>query len=144
MKKIFTAMILIIIFALPVYGAVSEDLSVYLRNDVFEAKMEAFIAEIRLMNEQLRREMQDEIKSLRSEIQDLQNKTQNLYSEIRVINTRLDDLTTAIYWGLAFMGIILASAIFVPGIVAVFKNLFSPSITMEQVERLINAKLENR
>ena len=39
------------------YGAVSEDMSVYLRKDVFDAKMDAFMSEIRLMNEQVRSEI---------------------------------------------------------------------------------------
>ena len=57
MKKILLAVVLILVAASGCYGAASDD--VYLRRDVFEAKMDAFMAEIRLGNEQIRREMND-------------------------------------------------------------------------------------
>ena len=52
MRKISALILLLLLMTGVSYGAVSED--VYVRKDVFEAKMEAFMGEIRLMNEQLR------------------------------------------------------------------------------------------
>ena len=56
MKKFLIAILITVAVSTAVLGATSNDIQkgIYLRQDVFEAKMDAFIAEIRLMNQQLR------------------------------------------------------------------------------------------
>ena len=56
MKKLLLSLTLVLTFCFSAFGAASDD--VYLRRDIFKAKMDALMAEIRLGNEQLRNELQ--------------------------------------------------------------------------------------
>ena len=132
MKKILMAMIIMITAAASALGAASSDIheGVYLRQDVFEAEMDAFIAEIRLMNEQLRSELNSRIDATNARID--------------VTNARLDELKTAVYWGIALLGILITLAAVAPYLVKVLQsiNIPKPTLTLEDVERLIDAKLQ--
>ena len=206
MKKFLTATLIAIVISTAAFGATSND--VYLRQDVFEAKMDAFMAEIRLMNEQtrseLRKEIQDtktelqkEIQNTKKEIQDtktelqkeiqdtktelnekiqgtkteLQKEIQDTKTELQkeiqdtktelnekiqanttaiqqtnaridVTNARLESLITMVYWGIALLGILITLAAVAPSIVQVLKGFSKSKITLEDVERLIDAKLQ--
>ena len=137
MKKFLIAWVFIFTISATAFAATSHDIreDIYLRQDLFEAKMDTFMAEIRLMNEQLRSEIKQEIQATNSRI-DATN------SRIDVTNSRLDDLYTMVYWGLALMGIILAFSAAVPYLVKLFNNIFQPRFTLEDVEKLIDAKLQ--
>lgn len=130
MKKFLIALIFAFTISASAFGATSHDIrgDIYLRQDLFEAKMDTFMAEIRLMNEQLRSEIKQELQATNSRID--------------VTNARLDDLYTMVYWGLALMGIILAFSAAVPYLVKLFNNIFQPRFTLEDVEKLIDAKLQ--
>lgn len=130
MKKFLIALIFAFTISASAFGATSHDIhgDVYLRQDLFEAKMDTFMAEIRLMNEQLRSEIKQEIQATNSRID--------------ATNARIDDLYTMVYWGLALMGIILAFSAAVPYLVKLFNNIFQPRFTLEDVEKLIDAKLQ--
>ena len=95
MKKFLIAWVFIFTISATAFAANSSD--VYLRQDLFEAKMDTFMAEIRLMNEQVRSEIKQEIQATNSRI-DATN------ARIDVTNARLDDLYTMVYWGLALNG----------------------------------------
>ena len=69
MRRICGALMVVLLSVSVSYGAVSEDMSVYLRKDVFDAKMDAFMSEIRLMNEQLR----GEIRALNAKIEGVES-----------------------------------------------------------------------
>ena len=148
MKKILLALLIAITVSVSAFSSTSNDIpqSVYLRHDVFEAKMDAFMTEIRLLNEQLRSELHKELQAtkdeLHKEIQANSKAIQQLHSDIQITNTRLDDLYTMVYWGLALMGIILAFSAAVPYLVKLFDNIFQPRFTLEDVEKLIDAKLQ--
>ena len=92
--------------------------------------MDAFIAEIRLMNEQLRSELNSRIDATNARID--------------VTNARLDELKTAVYWGIALLGILITLAAVAPYLVKVLQsiNIPKPTLTLEDVERLIDAKLQ--
>lgn len=154
MKKILIAALITIAASTAALGATSSD--VYLRQDVFEAKMDAFMAEIRLMNEQtrteLRKEIQDTKAELRKEIQDTKaelnekiqaNSTAILQTNARidVTNARLESLITMVYWGIALLGLLISLVAVVPSIVQSHKSS-KPSFTIEDVERLIDAKIQ--
>ena len=132
MKKILIAAIITITATASALGAASSDIheGVYLRQDVFEAKMDAFMAEIRLMNEQLRSELNSRIDATNARID--------------VTNARLDELKTAVYWGIGLLGLLITLAAAAPYIVKVLQsiNIPKPTLTLEDVERLIDAKLQ--
>ena len=183
MKKFLAALIITITVTASALGATSNDIQegVYLRQDVFEAKMDAFMAEIRLMNQQLRSEFKQDIQSVKEELhkeiqsvkgelhteiqsvkeelqKDIQaNSTaiQQLRSElkqdiqansaaIQVTNARLDELKTMVYWGIALLGVLITLAAVAPSLVQVIKELSTQKFSLEDVERLIDAKLQGK
>ena len=145
----------------------SSNMSDYVRADVFNARMdrleaimEKHVLEMRADNERLRSETRADIEKLRSEtkagieklsnetkagIEDLRSETMtentSLNGEIRVISARLDSLETTVYWGFAIIAFILAFSAFVPAITEFFRSLRKPSVTLEDVERIVNAAI---
>ena len=144
MKKFLTATLIAIVISTAAFGATSND--VYLRQDVFEAKMDAFMAEIRLMNEQTRSELRKEIQDTKTELNEkIQTNTTAILqtnARIDVTNARLESLITMVYWGIALLGILITLAAVAPSIVQVLKGLSKSKITLEDVERLIDAKIQ--
>ena len=144
MKKFLTATLIAIVVSTVALGATSND--VYLRQDVFEAKMDAFMAEIRLMNEQTRSELRKEIQDTKTELNEKiqANTTAILQTNARidVTNARLESLITMVYWGIALLGILITLAAVAPSIVQVLKSFSKSKITLEDVERLIDAKIQ--
>ena len=135
MKKLLIMLVILLSISGISFGATSED--VYVRYDVFSARMDGFMSEIRLMNEQLRSEIKQDVQAINARI-DATN------ARLDVTNARLDDLYTMVYWGLALMGIFVGLIAFTPAFVNMFQNIRKPSVTLEQVERLIEAKLSEK
>ena len=99
MKKILIAAIITITAAASALGATSSDIheGVYLRQDVFDAKMDAFIAEIRLMNQQLKSELKQEIQSVKEELhKEIQDTKAELRKEIQANTTAIQANSAAI------------------------------------------------
>ena len=143
MKKIIIATLIAIVASTAAFGAISND--VYLRQDVFEAKMDAFMAEIRLMNEQTRSELRKEIQDTKTELNEkIQANTtaiQQTNARIDVTNARPESLITMLFWEIALLGLLISLVAVVPSIVQSHKNS-KPSLTIEDVERLIDAKIQ--
>ena len=157
MRKLFIVFAWLLILSGVSFGAVSDD--VYVRQDVFSARMDAFMSEIRLMNQELRSEMKELHSEVKQDIQNLRQEVKQEIQEIRqevkrdiqavnaridVTNARLDDLYTTVYWGLAIIGIFVALIAFAPVLMTMYQNLRKPSITLEEVERLIEAKFSEK
>ncbi|MBR1671439.1 MAG: hypothetical protein IJ702_00785 [Fretibacterium sp.] len=108
----------------------------------------------------LRTETKGEIGSLRGEIDGLRSEMKGevdgLRAEIKMVdervnsvNARIDSVQTTVYWGFAIMGLILAFTPFAPALLEFVKGLRRPSFTLTDVERMINAainqaRVENR
>ena len=158
MKRIFVALMILVLTGSACFGAVSEDMSVYVRKDVFDAKMEAFMAEIRLMNEQLR----SEIRALNTKIdgnfatlsERIDGVDAKLSGRIDGLDARMSDLRNGFYLGLVLFGTVIALFGVVIGLP--FFNKWReerqkekeeqrrPSFTLDDVRRLIeenNAEL---
>ena len=94
MKKLGVLLLVqLLVFGTMCYGAVSDD--VYVRKDVFEAKMEAFMTEIRgefqVMNakiDALSRRVDDNYHSLEKRINDLEKRTDDKFINLE---KRMDD-----------------------------------------------------
>ena len=124
MKIILLASLLIFISSAS-YGAVSDD--IYVRKDVFEVylqKLDGIIEELRLQ---------------RQEINNLNKAVAVLYERVDGIDTRIGDLRNDIYLGLVILGIIVA----LPSIQK-FLQARNSSITLNQIEELINTKLSEK
>ena len=174
MRKIILSILSFVFLAGSAYGAVSGDMSEYVRQDVLNERDRAFMAEIRLGFEQMRHEMQEIKTELRSEIQDvkteLRSEIQDVKTELRsemdkrfgslekqvaVIDERTESTKTTVYWwfaGLGLMialfGILVGFAIFAPALSEFIKNVRRPSVPIEEiekvVERMITVKLEGK
>ena len=127
----------------------SNDNSLFIREDVFNARMDAFMAEIRLENEKLRNELNSKIENYQA-----QNERQfsELRGEIRVLSTRMDgldnrmaDLQNSISWSftlsaafIAVIGIIISVFIaFAPSIWSFVRRKRQPDLSREDVKSLV-------
>ena len=146
MKKVFLALVLVILLSGSALGVSSDD--VYVRQDVLNERDRAFMAEIRLGFEQMRREMDKRFNELDKKIEnvktELHQEIQVLSSKVDLLDERTESTKTVVYWGFALLGLILASAVVVPPLAEFFKGLWKkePSVTLEDVERLISLRLE--
>ena len=82
MRKIIFACVFAMLMCPSVFAATSDD--VYLRRDVFDAKMDSFMAEMRLMFEQNRREIEQKFDKRISEVE------QKLDKRISEVEQKLD------------------------------------------------------
>ena len=94
MRRICGAFLMVVLLNVSVsYGAVSEDMSVYLRKDVFDAKMDAFMSEIRLMNEQLR----GEIRALNAKIDGVESSLSEKIDGVKTsLNAKIDGVESSL------------------------------------------------
>ena len=133
MRKILLSLIFIFAISSCSYGTVSEDMSVYVRQDVFDAKMEAFMAEIR-----------GEFQVINAKLEALDKRI--TYNETHLSN-RIDDVKTMVYWGFSLIGLLVSFAILAPSLGEFLRTLRKPSLTLEDVKRLIeenNLRMNNR
>ena len=131
MKKILLSMLLICSLESASLAA-SED--VYVRQDVFDAKMEAFMAEIRGEFQKINIKFE----ALDKRISDSEAHTSNRIEDLKATTSnRIEDLKTMVYWGFSILGLLVAFAIFAPSLGEFLRNLRRPSITLEDVKRLI-------
>ena len=70
----------------------------------------------------------------------LEARVEIIDANVQYLNKRLDDTQLYMSWILALIGILVAVA--VVAVPYFFRKIFKPSITLEQVEELINTKIE--
>ena len=130
MKKFLSAMMLILVLSSVSFGAVSEDMNVYVRQDVFDAKMEALFermdknfVELKSMIKSTENELKGDIKALSARIDGLEQ--------------RIGDVHNFLYWLIVLFGIILV----LPFVNKLWDKLWEsrrvPSFTLDDVKRLI-------
>lgn len=144
MKRLATVLLLMLSMTGLCYGAASEDMSVYLRKDVFDAKMEAFMTEIRgefqVVNakiDALSRRVDDNYNNLSRRIDD------NYHS----LDTRISDVRNGMYLLFVVLGIIVSLPIVQKTLQSheAKKESKQQFVTLEDVKRLIaenNAELK--
>ena len=142
MRKLLLILAIMCALSSESYGAASEDMNVYVRQDVFDAKMEALFNKFHAEIENVR----GDIKALSEKIDgvnaSLSNKIDN---KIDKVDTRVSDLRQDLYLGLVIIGLLAAY----PAAKEFFKwreerKERIPSFTLEDVRRLIeenNVKL---
>ena len=129
MKRIFLAVVLVLVTALSSCAAVSED--IYVRQDVFDAKMEAFL-----------NRMLVELENVRGDIKDVKGDIKALSSRIDSVENKVDVLQTVVYWGLGILSLLITSFVLAPVVGAVVQKMKAPSL--EDMKKLIeenNVKL---
>ena len=97
----------------------SNDNPQYLTVELFNSKMETFITQIRLDNEQLRNELNSKIDNVRNELNSkidsvqasLHTEIQAVSAQVQVNSAKIEMLQHTFYWGFAILALIVA---FVP------------------------------
>ena len=113
---------------------------VYVRKDVFEARMdrmemllEKTVLEIKSYVDKSTGETKAYVEKAVDEIKAEVRQNGN---DIRVLTARVDSMENVLYWGLGLFGIILALAALLPTILEAAKKMFKPLPTMEDMERI--------
>ncbi len=163
MKKFILTLIITLIFSASAFAASSDD--IYVRKEVFDVHMQNINSKLELILTELKAQG-NEIKSMRNDINELAKSVAvlservdrnfetlsaringvdtSLSNRIEGIDNRISDLRIrdAVYLVMVILGIIAA----LPGIKKFFqwKEAHKPAFTLEDVERLIDAKLSSR
>ena len=109
----------------------SNDNQQYITVELFNSKMETFITQIRLDNEQLRNELNSKIDSVRSE---LKAEIQSVATQVQVNTAKIEMLQHTFYWGFAILAFIVA---FVPLFRHEHKEKVQP-LTRDSVLEIVN------
>ena len=142
MKKICVLLLVqLLMIGTASYGAVSEDMSVYVRKDVFEVYMQNINANMERVLQRLDK-IDEGLNTLNQTVANLSGRVDGLDKRMDSLDKRIDDLRNDIYLGLVILGIIVSW----PKLkdVAQKWGKGTPSITLEDVRRLIeenNAKV---
>ena len=131
MKKIF--LVLFFVFSsFSAYGASSDD--VYLRQDVFEAKMESLYnrlhGEIQVLSEKIdgiNENLSNQIAATNA----------NLSNQIAATNKRIDDLYNIVYWIFVMIGALLVLP-FIQHLFGWWEGRRSKTLTAEDVKKMID------
>ena len=130
MRKIITVAMLLLMVSTASFGAVSDD--VYVRKDVFDAKMEALFSRLHAEIGEVR----GDIKALSERID---RNFDTLSARMNGLDKRMDDQQHYLYLVLVLLGIIVA----LPAVQKMLqwneerKDSRKPSITLEDFERLM-------
>lgn len=140
MKKIITLLLLLIMSGTS-YGALSGDMSEYVRKDVYDVQMQTLNAKLDMILDGMK-EIREEMKELRKDLNELARTVSAQSARIDGLDARMGDLRNDIYLGLVILGIIVG----VPSVQKWYERLkqLRPSVTLEDVKRLIeenNAEL---
>ena len=136
---------------------------IYLRRDVYTADQRALIAEIRLGNEAVIKELNTRFSTLEAQFNTRFNK---LEAQVVVLRGRIDaiesriggveqqivSLQNYVSMGIAFIALIIGLSVFLAPITKIVSRFLKPqpnpqpqpTITIEQIEALIDAKLAAR
>ena len=129
MKKIFVALMMLILTGTASFGAVSDD--IYVRKDVFDAKIESLFnrlhGEIQVLSEK--------IDALDKRIDSV---NASLSGKIDSVDKRIDDMRNGLYLWLVAIGLFISWPKAKETLQKLGKS--TPSITLEDVERLIDKK----
>ena len=144
MKKILIVLMFLLSSVSASYAA-SEDMSVYVRQDVFDAKMEALFLRLHAEIENLGNRIDGNIKELSARIDGLDKRIDGLDKRIDGLDKRIDDTHNFLYYLLVLLGAMLV----LPAINKLWesreeKKRFEPSFTLDDVKRLIAEAMLSR
>ena len=140
MKNLIFAVIIICTLSGTALGATSEDMNVYVRQDVYNSDMRNINDKLNSILEELRAQ-REELKTLNSTVAVLSERTDGNYKNL---DGRINDLRQDIYLGLVILGLLAGF----PAAKEFFKwreetrEARKPPFTLEDVERLIDTKLK--
>ena len=133
-------------------GAVRPNGSDYVRQDIFDAHMrridERFDSLEKRMDERFKSMeilIDKKLTELRADLEvrfeRIESRFAQVDSRFDAVDTRLHNVETNIYWGFGLFALILAFLTFSP-VVKSLQNLFKPAVTLEDVERIVQAAIK--
>ena len=134
MKKILTTFLLILELSSVSYGAVSQDMTVYVRQDVFDAKMEALFERLHGEIVEMKSEIMGEIKTLSGRIDALSGRIDGM-------DYKIDVLQTVVYRGLGILSLLVGLFVLAPVVGSFMKNIRKPSLSPEEIKQLISTAI---
>lgn len=155
MRRICVALMVVFLTGSVCYGAVSEDMEVYVRKDVFDAKMEALFNRLDGRIEALSERMDGGFAKLSARMDGLETSMNakidgvdaKLSGRMDGLDARISDLRNGLYLGLVLFGTLAGLPFFNKWLEEKQKEKEArrqPSFTLDDVRRLIeenNAKL---
>ena len=137
-KFVIVMLMLLLMTAGASYGAVSEDMSVYVRKDVFEVYMQNINAKFDMIMEELK-EQKRMIADLSDRVANLSGRVDGLDKRMDSLDKRIDDLRNGIYLWLVAIGLVVSW----PKLKETVRKWANstPSITLEDVKQLIDQRL---
>ena len=129
---------------------------IYVRKDVFDARMdrmemllEKTVLEIKAYVDKSISETKsyveksvDEIKAeLRQNGNDIKALTVRVDALEQTLGARISAVENTLYWWIGLFAIFIAITAFFAPILAFFKKMFKPSVTIEDVERIVNTAI---
>ena len=154
MKRLFIVLMLICCISSVSYGAESRD--IYVRQDVFDAKMEALFerlhGEIVTLSAKIDSEfakvngridgLSGRIDKLEGRIDKLEGRIDRLEGRIDGMDYKIDVLQVVIYWGLGILTLLVGSFVLAPLFSSVIQNLRRPSLTLDEIQILVQRLIE--
>ena len=122
----------------------SED--IYLRKDVYEADQRALIAEIRLGNNEILKVFGEFREEVNSRFDKLEAKVEVLTGRVDGLERRMSSLENFVTAGISFIAMLVTLTVFLMPISRFMRRVWKPrqTITLEQIEALIDAKIKAR
>ena len=134
MKKILLVILLVLSVSSSSYGAVSQDMSVYVRQDVFDAKMEALFERLHGEIVSMKNEINGNIKALSERVD---GNFATLSRRIDGLEKQNEQTNTFLYYLLVFFGAILVLPLFNRWWEYKKEQRNIHYVTLEDVKRLI-------
>lgn len=122
-------------------GAVRPNGSDYVRQDVFDAHMRRIDERFNSMEILIDKKLTELRADLDVRFERIDSRFAQIDSRFDAVDTRLHNIETNIYWGFGFFALILAFLTFSP-VVKSLQNLFKPTVTLEDVERIVQAAIK--
>ena len=157
MKSIFLSLLLVLVFCFSAFGASSGD--VYLRQDVFEARMYAFMSEIRREFDKQLHDIEKQVSEIRGDIKAMNERIDGNYQALneridgnyqalneridgnyQALNKRIDDSYNFFYLIIVLLGLVIAMPFIQKGLEKreLRKEQTIQTFTLDDVKKLIN------
>ncbi|MBR0081040.1 MAG: hypothetical protein IJP69_11775 [Synergistaceae bacterium] len=133
MKKLIVSLTLIFVISSSCYGAISEDVGVYVRKDVFEVYMQNLNSKMDTILE--------ELKAQRKDINELTKSVAVLSKRMDGLEDRMGDLRNDFYLWLIILGIVLGLPFF-GKLYEEHKEARKSSFTLDDVQELMKKLIE--
>lgn len=148
MKKFLVTLFMIFVLSTASYGA-SED--IYVRQDVFDAKMEALFVrlhgEITALSERMEGNYASLSERMDKNLAEFKAIANEIKGDVKALDARISNVESNVSWWIGGVTLFLTALALVPLLMKLLEKIRVPQITLEDVMRLIeenNARMAAR